>query len=187
MGFYRSSNYLKKIIQYSMRGVVLEDNIWYFGEPKEMAKVNVPMLFPEQEPAEIVKYIKKKTNRHIADEAAPEALNYIEIYLPDNMYTFPTDGDVVNPHPKIKGAKKTNPKRTKNNGETKEGLIRIVKKNTEIMLFFLNGIPTYDNIKVLGRYDDFDKEAEMQTSNFGNRTSASAKASGTRYGSAKGK
>ena len=150
-----------------------------------MAKINIPMLLPGQEPAEITKYLRKKSNRHISDISEPEALNYIEIFLPDNMYTFPTDGDVANPHAKIKGAKKTNPKRTKNNGETKEGLIRIVKKNTEIMLFFLNGELTYDNIKVLGRYDDFDKEAALQESNFGSRVSGATKAAGTRYGSAK--
>lgn len=187
MGFYQASKYFEKMKSISFRGVVMEDNIWYFGEPKEMAKINVPMLLPGQEPAEITKFIKKPSNRHIINvNNPPEALNYIEIYLPDNMYTFPTDGDVINKNPKIKGAKKTNPKRTKNNGETKEGLIRIVKKNTEIMLFFLNGIPTYDNIKVLGRYDDFDKEAAIQESNFGSRVSGATKAAGTRYGSAKG-
>lgn len=181
----KQSKYFDKIKSFSTKGVVIEDNIWYFGKPKEKAKVNIPTLLPLQEPSEITKFIKKASNIFIKDSSVQQTRNYIEIYLPDSLYTYPSEGDVENENPKIRGASKNNKKRTANNGETKEGLVREVKKNTEIMLFFIDGKVEHKNIKILGRYDDFDEEAALQYSNYGNKLSSSAKQSGTRYGSAK--
>ena len=162
-----ASKYFEGIKGLPTKGIVLEDSVWPFGQAKEKAKINIPVLLPLQEPAETTKYVKKKSNAGIMDRGVEETHNYVELFLPDSVYTFPTDAEVENENCTIRGASKENPKRTEENGETTEGLTRIVKKNTRLMLFIIDGIPIADNIKILGRFDDFEEDAEPQESNFG--------------------
>ena len=162
-----ASKYFDKIKGFTTKGIVMEDSVWPFGQAKEKAKINIPVLLPLQEPAETTKYVKKKSNAGITDRGVEETHNYIELFLPDSVYTFPTDAEVENENCTIHGASKENPKRTEENGETTEGLTRIVKKKTRLMLFIIDGIAIADNIKILGRFDDFEEEPEPQESNFG--------------------
>ena len=161
-----ASKYFDDIKGFPTKGIVMEENIWPFGQFKEKAKINIPVLLPLQEPAETTKYVKKKSNAGIADREIEETHNYVELYLPDSIYTFPTEAEMENEECTIRGASKDNPKRTEENGETIEGLTRIVKKNTELMLFIIDGIPKITNIKILGRFDDIE-EAELKESNYG--------------------
>ena len=115
--------------------------------------------------------------------------NYIEIYLPDSVYTYPTElDDLSNESPTIRGASKKNPKRTDENGETIKGLSRIVKKNTAVILIFIDGKADPGNIKCIGKFDDYEEERILNGANTGGitrTTSESATRTATSTGTAK--
>ena len=152
-----ASRYSKEILKHPTKAIVLEDNIWEFGKAKEKAKINIPVLMPLQEPAETTKVTTRKTNKKIKNKKVERTVNYVEIYLPDSVYTYPTTADIPNDNPTLIGASKNNPKNTGENGETKRGLTRIVKKNTMLTVLIIDSIALADNIKVLGKYDDYDE------------------------------
>ena len=179
-----ASKYSQEIVKIPTKGIVLEDNVWEFGKPKKKAKINIPALLPLQEPSEIVKKSVRKTNAGIVEKVVERTLNYIEIYLPDSLYTYPTDYEVENEEPEIRGASKENPKRTEKNGETKPGLVRLVKKNTQLMLIIMDAVAIEDNIRIIGKYDDFDPEKEeAEESKLAGYVSTSTRKSAKRSGS----
>ncbi len=158
-----ASRYSKKILEGPTKAIVIENNIWAFGKAKEKAKINIPALMPLQKAAETTTVTKKKTNKKIKNKVVEQTLNYIEIYLPDSIYTYPTTAEIVNDEATIKGASWKNPKRTDDNGQTKKALTRIVRKNTQLMITFIDGIALSDNIKVLGKYDDYEEEKKKKS------------------------
>lgn len=171
-----ANKYSEDALKYPVKGIVMEDNIWEFGKAKRKCKVNIPVLMPLQDPAETTKQVEKKTNAKIKDKTTDKTANYIEIYLPDSVYTYPTDTELENENATIKGASKSNPKRTADNGETKNSLARVIKKNTAIVLIFVNGRCDPGSIKCLGKYDDYEKSKVLKgnTGGISNLTATSA-------------
>lgn len=162
-----ATRYSETIMQFPTKGIVMEDNIWEYGKPKKKAKVNIPAMMPLQDPAETTVVTKKKSNKGIIDKSVDKTVNYVEIYLPDSVYTYPTESELENEEPEIIGASKKNPKRTEENGETKTGLARIVKKNTRLIVLVIDGIAIADNIKVIAKFDDYEEEKLMKAAEFG--------------------
>lgn len=162
-----SNTYSKETLRYPTKGIVLEDNLWEFGKEKTKCKVNIPVLMPLQEAAETTKETVLKTNKKIKNKTVNETVNYVEIYLPDSVYTYPTEADLENSEATVLGASKSNPIRTEKNGETKRGLTRIIKKNTAIILIFIDGKADPGNIKCLGKFDDYEPEKIMDGGNTG--------------------
>lgn len=165
-----ANTYSTETLRYPTKGVVIEDNIWEFGKPKTKSKVNIPVLMPLQEPAETTRETTKKTNPKIKNKEVSKTANYIEIYLPDSVYTYPTELELENENPTIRGASKKNPKRTEDNGETTKGLSRIVKKNTAVILVFIDGKADPGNIKCIGKFDDYEEERILNGANTGGIT-----------------
>lgn len=165
-----SNSYSIDALRYPTKGIVLEDNIWEFGKPKTKSKVNIPILMPLQEPAETTLETTKKSNSKIKDKEVKKSANYIEIYLPDSVYTYPTEVELENEKPTIRGASKKNPKRTDENGETIDGLSRIVRKNTAVILIFIDGKADPGNIKCIGKFDDYEEEKILNGANTGGIT-----------------
>lgn len=184
-----ANSYSEEVLRYPTKGIVIEDNIWAFGKPKTKTKINIPVLMPLQEKAETTKETIKKTNSKIKNKEVEKTANYIEIYLPDSVYTYPTElDDLPNESPTIKGASKKNSKRTDENGETIKGLSRIVKKNTAVILIFIDGKADPGNIKCIGKFDDYEEERILNGANTGGitrTTSESATRTATSTGTAK--
>lgn len=183
-----ANKYSMDALKYPVKGIVIEDNIWEFGKPKTKSKVNIPILMPLQEPAETTIVTEKKTNKKIQNREIKKSANYIEIYLPDSVYTYPTELELENEEPTIRGASKKNPKRTETNGETTKGLSRIVRKNTAVVLLFIDGKADPGNIKCLGKYDDYEEERILNGVNTGGitkLTEESATRTATNTGKAK--
>lgn len=157
-----ASKYSKNILKYPTKAIVIEDNIWAFGKAKKKAKINIPALMPLQKPAETTLVTVKKTNKKIKNKAVEKTINYIEVYLPDSIYTYPTTAEITNDEATLKGASWSNPKRTEDNGQTKKALTRIVKKNTRLMITFIDSVAMADNIKILGKYDDYEEEKKKK-------------------------
>ena len=157
-----ASRYGTNVLKYPTKAIVLEDNIWEFGKAKEKAKINIPMLMPLQEPAETTLMSVKKSNKKIKNKKVEKTVNYVEIYLPDSVYTYPTMGEVSNEDPTLYGASEENPLNTGENGPKKKGLTRIVKKNTMLMIIFIDSIALADNIKVIGKFDDYEEEKKKR-------------------------
>lgn len=153
-----ASKYSKNILKYPTKAIVIEDNVWAFGKAKKKAKINIPALMPLQKAAETTLVTVKKTNKKIKNKKVEKTKNYIEIYLPDSIYTYPTVAEIKNDSATLRGASWKNPKRTDDNGQTKKALTRIVKKNTRLMITFIDSVAMADNIKVLGKFDDYEEE-----------------------------
>lgn len=152
-----ANRYEKEVLGYSTIAVVLEDNIWEFGKAKKKAKINIPLLMPLQEPSSAVKVVEIK-NPKVGQVKVKETRNYIELYLPDNLYTYPTEGDVKNANRTLFGAKKGNKADTGKNSATKKGLIRMVEKDTKLVITVVDGYALEENVKILFKFDDFDED-----------------------------
>ena len=164
-----SSPYSNKIIQYPTKGVVIEDNFWYYGKPKTKAKVNIPAIMTLQEPSEPIIITEKKTNGRIHDKEVDKTLNYLEMYIPDFLYTFPTEEDLANNNQTVFGASKKykHPisKKKMNSGKkgsTVKGMARVVRKNTRIIIIFLDGLAKAGNIICIGRLDDLQGDEDIE-------------------------
>lgn len=151
-----ANRYEKQVLGYSTIAVVLEDNIWEYGKPKKKAKINIPLIMPLQEPSSAVKVVEIKNNK-VGPVKVRETQNFIEIYLPDNLYTYPTEGDVKNANRTLFGAKKGNAADNGKNSATKKGLVRMVEKDTKLVITVVDGYALEENVKILFKFDDFDE------------------------------
>ena len=158
-----ANRYEKEVLGYSTIAVVLEDNIWEFGKPKEKAKINIPLLMPLQEPSTAVKVVEIR-NPKVGPVKVRETQNYIELYLPDNLYTYPTEDNVRNANRKVlDNAKKKLGASTKISSDEKTAkkkgnkLIRMVEKDTKLVITVVDGYALEENVKILFKFDDFDE------------------------------
>jgi hypothetical protein len=163
-----SSQYSKEAVKYPTKGIVLEDNFWNYGQKKTKTKVNIPVIMPLQEPAETTIKTEKKTNSRIKDTKVEQTVNYVEIYLPDFVYTYPTEEEIDNANKTLHGATSDyvpegsdTPLDNGSNGEFVKGLARVVRKNTRLIIIFIDGQATPGNIKCIGGFDDAEEEKAM--------------------------
>ena len=136
--------------------VVMEDSIWEYGKEKEKAKINIEELMILQEPGPATKKVRV-TNGKVGQIKVEKTQNFIEMYLPDSLYTYPKEGEMEEADKQLFGAKKTTMKFV--DSESKK-MIRIVEAKTKLTIFVINGELKEENIKILGKYDDFDKNAK---------------------------
>jgi hypothetical protein len=150
-----------KRLDYPTRAIVIEDNYWYYGKPKTKAKISIPAIMTLQERPEPISFIEKKSNSRIKDKTVDKTLNYIEMYVPDNCYTYPSETKAKNDHQTLHGATEdyipeghTKPLDNGTNGEKKLKMVRVLPKNTRLMIVFIDGEARIENIKIIGKYDD---------------------------------
>lgn len=156
----RSKVYEKGILASPMIAVVLEDNVWPYGEEKLKAKINIPSLMPAQElPKKIVSF-KEKTTALVEPVSIKHTQNFIEIFLPDELYTYPSENMEKNPSQSLFGAKSGHALDDGTNGKYKKGLVRRVDKETKLVIIVVGGRVREENIKVLFKYDDYEEESK---------------------------
>ena len=156
-----SRPYGEKVLEHPTIATVIEDNYWYYGKPKTKAKINIPAIMTLQEPAEPTTFTEKKSNSRIKDQTVDKTVNYVEIFVPDSCYTYPSERKVKNDKKTLHGATadyipegKTKPLDNGTNGEKKLAMVRVLPKNTRLTILFIDGEATIENIKVLGKFDD---------------------------------
>lgn len=138
-------------------GIVLEDNIWRYGDPKTKAKIYIPLLSPMESRDELSSTINIKRRIIKNAKLQNEKINYIEVYIPDSIYTIPQEFDILNDDMKIRGAKKNDPRLDGTNGRYINNLTRIVPKNTRLLISFMD--PSDESeIKIIGKADDYEEE-----------------------------
>lgn len=136
-----TTNFYQELdLKYPEMGIVLEDTFWNYGDKKEKAKIGIPVLLP-MESRNSVSINKYKSN-------------YIEAYIPDAYYTYPTNETLVNKDPEIRGQRedKLNGKK----GTTITGLTRMIPKGTKVIIVFIGG--NISEPKVIGKYDDQEQD-----------------------------
>lgn len=156
----KRGDFLKNIIGHPIKGVVIEDNIWEYGKEKEKAKVYIMDLTPLQEPPEYIRFEEEKSGR-IRDTEMEMTRNYIEMLLPDAVYTYPTEGMVENEEQTLFGATRDHPLNDGTNGAEIEGMVRIVPAGTVLMVLIIDGNVREENIHVLYKQDDYDENSEV--------------------------
>ena len=164
-------SYSKEILKYPTKAIVVEDNFWYYGKQKTKTKINIPAIMSLQEPADTTTVSTKKTNKMIKDTYVQKTLNYVEVYVPDACYTYPTEEEIKNDKQTVFGATKdyipegkSKPIDNGINGEKVTGMARVIRKNTRLIVIFIDGEATADNIKVLCKFDDAAEEENLVAS-----------------------
>ena len=138
-------------------GIVLEDNIWRYGDPKTKSKIYIPLLSPMESREELSSTVNIKRRLIKNAKLQNEKINYIEVYIPDNIYTIPQEFDILNDDMTIRGAKKNDPRLDGTNGRYINNLTRIVPKNTRLLISFMD--PSDESeIKIIGKADDYEEE-----------------------------
>lgn len=168
-----ANKYEQSVLGFPTIAVVMEDSIWEFGKKKEKAKINIPAIMPLQEPSSAVKFVTKHKKGKLL--VVPETQNYIELFLPDDLYTFPVEGGTkINPksgsfgnkvthgsgsaaESSSGGSKGTISGSSKAAKTKKKSLYRIVEKDTKLVIIVIDGYAVEENIKILFKYDDFDE------------------------------
>lgn len=156
-----SLSYGSQALNYPTKAIVVEDNYWYYGKPKTKAKINIPAVMTLLDPSEPTSWIEKKSNKRIKDRTIEKTLNYVEIFVPDSCYTYPSENKIKNDKQTLHGATEdyipeghTKPLDNGTNGEKKLSMVRVLPKNTRLMIIFIDGQAMVDNIKVIGKFDD---------------------------------
>lgn len=152
-----ASDYSNKSVTFPTLAVVMEENIWEYGKEKTKAKINIPVLMPLQELAPTVS-MKENLNSLVKDKKIEKTVNYVEIFLPDSLYTYPVEGNVKNKNQKLYGAKSTNKLDNGKNGSKVKGMIRKVDQYTKLVILIVDGEARAENIKVLFKFDDYENE-----------------------------
>lgn len=169
--------YSEVTLSYPTKAIVIEDNYWYYGEPKTKVKINIPAIMALQEPVETTMFTEKRSNPRIVDASIDKTVNYIEVYVPDSCYTYPTEDMVNNNNKTLHGATSTyvpdghtKPLDNGTNGEKVLKMVRILPKNTRLVVLFLDGEAKADNIVVICKYDDATEypDASLNSNMLGN-------------------
>jgi hypothetical protein len=153
----QSKKYEKDIVSEPTIAVVLEDNIWEYGEKKKKAKINIPSLMPLQKIAESAVSLTVDTNDKVKQKKIEKTQNFIEIFLPDSLYTYPSEDKVKNKSQSLYGAKETNPANNGTNGKYVKSMVRRVNKETKLVIVVVDGYVREENIKVLFKFDDYEE------------------------------
>ena len=149
-----SSKYSEIATGMTTLAVVIEDNIWEYGKKKKKAKINIPILMPLQEQVPTVTVVERYSKR-IKKKKVEKTVNYLEIFLPDSLYTYPENSWVKNPNQKLYGAKASHYLDNGTNGAKRKGLTRIVHALTKIVIVIIDNDAKPQNIKVISKFDDY--------------------------------
>ncbi len=160
-------SYSKDLLKEPTIATVIEDSFWYYGKAKPKAKVNIQKVLTLQETVEPTLYTEIKSNSKVRDQQVKKTVNYIEMYIPDEYYTYPSEQKVKNDKQTLHGATAdyipeghTKPLDNGKNGEKKLTMARVIYKNTRFTVTFIDGeINESENgdnksIKIIGRTDD---------------------------------